>query len=89
MLVPRAVPKLSEDSQHLPVKWLCLPEPVGSLQQFRQVVEAAGDIWMVGPVALLINGQRPAVKRLGSRLVAFNSSARLLRSLATFGWSGP
>jgi len=39
MLAPHAMPKLSEDSQHLPVKRLGLSQPVGGAEQLGQVVE--------------------------------------------------
>ena len=52
MFVPRAMAKLSEDSQPLPVKWLCLREPIGILQQLRQVVGV--DPTVVSPGAISI-----------------------------------
>ena len=39
MLVPRAKPKLGEDSQHSPVKRLGISQPVGVAEQQGQVVE--------------------------------------------------
>jgi hypothetical protein len=40
MLVPRAMPKLGEDSQRSPVDPLGLSQPVGVAEQQGQVVEA-------------------------------------------------
>src|SRR5258707_248802 len=65
MLVPRAPPKLSEDSQHSAVKRLSLSQPIGLAEQPGQVVEACCHVGMLRAEALFINGERPAVKRLG------------------------
>ena len=55
MLVPRAMPKLSEDSQHLPVKRLGLSQPVGGVEQPGQVVEADRHVGMLRAEALFPN----------------------------------
>jgi hypothetical protein len=39
--------------------------PVGGLQQLRQVVEAGGDVGMLGPQALFVDGERASIKRFG------------------------
>jgi hypothetical protein len=56
MLVPRAMPKLSEDSQHLPVKRLGLSQPVGGVKQLDQVVEASCHVGMLRAEVSFING---------------------------------
>ena len=66
-------------------------EPVGGLQQLRQVVEVDGDVGMVGAEAASrrwpARGASAARPR-PSRLVACSSCARLLRPMATFGMVG-
>ena len=47
------------------IQRLGLGQPVGGLQQQGQVVEADGDVGVVGPEALLVDGQRAADQRLG------------------------
>jgi hypothetical protein len=44
-----------------------LPEPVGGLDQPRQVVDVRGDGGMLGPEGLLVDLQRAAHQRLGLR----------------------
>ena len=52
MLVPRAVAKLSEDLQHLPVKRLGLSRPVGGAEQLGQIAEADRHVGMIRAEAL-------------------------------------
>ena len=42
-----------------------LGQPVGGLEQLRQVVEAGGDVRVVGPEALFVNLQGAAHQRFG------------------------
>lgn len=70
MHVPRAVTKLSEDSQLPPAERLGLSHPVGVAEQQGQVVEADGHAGMIRAQALFNNSQRPAEKRLGLRVLA-------------------
>jgi len=56
MLVSRAMPKLSEDSQHLPEKRLSLSQPVGVAEQQGQVVEADRHGGMLRAEALFRDG---------------------------------
>jgi hypothetical protein len=66
MLVPRAMPKLSEDSQRLPEKRLSLSQPVGGAEQQGQVVEAGGHFGVLrAEVSFHQWLARSAEKRLG------------------------
>ena len=53
------------DGQRAAHQRLGLGQPVGGLQQLRQVVEVGGDVGMVGAEALLVDGERAAHQRLG------------------------
>ena len=70
MLVPRAMPKLSEDSQMSPTERLGLSQPVGGAEQQGQVVEARGHIGVLRTKALFIDRQRPPVKGLSLGVLA-------------------
>ena len=63
MLVPRAKPKLGEDSQHSPVKRLGISQPVGVAEQQGQVVEVLRPIATSGLCRGFL-GQRRGARRL-------------------------
>ena len=46
---------------------LGLGQPVGGLQEMRQIVEVSGHVGMIGTEALLVDGERAAHQRLGLR----------------------
>ena len=56
---------LEQDLHHSPAQRLSLGQAVGHEQQPRQVVEAEGDIEVVGSVRRLVDRQRPAAQPLG------------------------
>jgi hypothetical protein len=65
MLVPRAVPELSEDSQMPPAERLGLSQSVGGAEQHGQVVETDCHVGMLRAEARFRDGKRPEVKQLG------------------------
>ena len=79
------------DGQRAAHQRLGLRQPVRGLEQLSQVVEACGDVRVFGAVGLLVDGQprRISGSASASRFVSCSNDARLLRSLATSGWSGP
>ena len=68
-----------------------LGEPVGGLEQRRQVVEAHGDVGVVLPEALLIDGEGAAHQRfgLGEPVGGLKQLSQVVEALATLGWSVP
>jgi hypothetical protein len=67
VLVLVSGPALEPDQDlHGPaVEGLGLGQPVGVLEQRRQVVEVAGDVGMIGAIAPLVDRQGATVERLG------------------------
>ena len=55
------------DGQRAAHQGLGLGKPVRGLKQLRQIVEADGDLGMIGAEAFLVDGQRAAHQRLGLR----------------------
>jgi hypothetical protein len=53
------------DSQGAPIKRFGFVWPVDGLEQLRQIIEVAGDSWMVRAEAVLVNGKSAPIKRLG------------------------
>ena len=66
-------------------------QPVGGLEQLRQVVEVSGDVGVVGPEALLVDGERAAHQRLGlgQPVGVLEQRGQVVEAMATFGCSGP
>ena len=63
------------------IERLGLRQPVGGLEQLRQVVEADGDVGVVGAVGCssMASARRISGSASASRLVAWSNCARLLR----------
>ena len=74
------------------IKRLGLAQPVGGLEQLRQIVEVGGDVGVLRPEATFRRWPAPGASSGSaspSRFVAWSNDARLLRSVATLGCSGP
>src|SRR5690349_7577819 len=65
MFVASRVGKLEENFEMATAQRLGLAQPTRGLQQQCQVVEDNGDLGMVRAISLLVDRQRPPVKRLG------------------------
>ena len=91
VLVTGVAREFHKNLQHPPHQRLGLVQPVGGLQQLGQVVEAMAT--SDGPGRRLFSSMASARRISGSaspsRFVACSNWARLLRSMATLGWSGP
>ena len=67
MMVPGRYEKAQQNLHPAAHQRLRFHEPIGSLQQQRQVVEACGDVGMLGAVTGLVDGQGAAHQRLRLR----------------------
>ena len=80
------------DGQRAAHQRLGLGQPVRGLEQLRQVVEVGWRRWGArarSSASSMASARRISGSASASRFVAWSNTARLLRSVATLGWSGP